>query len=118
MSMSSVRIGPSKSHHLAGGGGGGRNIYSHGLAGDRFSMIASAAAPANVLPRAIRELNTALKVVAFYPPQHPVVRVASDRFLSTLNGALASVPEVELGFGEVGILHAGNYLPDSDKGLE
>ena len=81
-------------------------------------MTASAAVPADLLPRAIRELNTALKVVTFYPPQHPVVRVASDRFLSTLNGALVSVPEVELGFGEVGILHGGDYLPDSDKGLE
>ena len=73
--------------------------------------------PAELLARAIRELSTAAKVVSFYPPEHPAVRVAVDRVLATLGLVLNREPEVELAFGEAGILTRGEYLPDTDPGL-
>ena len=57
-------------------------------------------------------------MVSFYPPEHPAVRVAIDRFLSTVTGILAVDPEIELGFAEAGILHKGEYLPDHDRALQ
>jgi len=74
--------------------------------------------PVDLVIRAIRELSTAAKVVAFYPPQHPAIRVAVDRVLSTIGGLLNRSPEVELAFGEAGILHQGDYLPDPDRALK
>ncbi|MCI0407040.1 MAG: hypothetical protein L0191_00530, partial [Acidobacteria bacterium] len=74
--------------------------------------------PVELVVRAIRELSTAAKVVSFYPPQHPAVRVAVDRVQATLGGLLNRHPEVELAFGEAGILHQGEYLPDSDPALK
>jgi HEAT repeat protein len=70
------------------------------------------------LNRALRELSTATKVVSFYPPEHPAVRVAVDRFLSTITGLLATQAEIELGFAEAGVLHGGEFLPDNDRTLQ
>jgi len=81
-------------------------------------MSAQSNSSRELLPRAIRELNTTMKVISFYPRQHPSVRVALDRLLSTLHGVLAQDPEVDLAFGEAGILHQGEYLTDSDQGLQ
>lgn len=58
-----------------------------------------------------------MKVASFYPKEHPSVRVAVQRALSTLGSSLATASEVEFGFGEAGILYAGDYLPDPDRGL-
>jgi HEAT repeat protein len=74
--------------------------------------------PVELVIRAIRELSTAAKVVSFYPPQHPAVRVAVDRVLATLGSLLNRHPEVDLAFGEAGILHLGEYLPESDPTLK
>jgi HEAT repeat protein len=73
--------------------------------------------PAELVVRAIRELSTAAKVVSFYPSEHPAVRVAVDRVLATLGSLLNRKPEVELSFGEAGILTEGEYLPDTDPAL-
>jgi HEAT repeat protein len=74
--------------------------------------------PAEQVCRAIRELSTAAKVVSFYPPDHPAVRVAVDRVLATLGGLLNRQSEVDLAFAEPGILHAGEYLTDPDPALK
>jgi HEAT repeat protein len=94
------------------------NLYFPGRAGVYKSMPFSVQEPVDLVIRAIRELSTAAKVVAFYPPQHPAVRVAVDRVLSTIGGLLNHSPEVELAFGEAGILHQGEYLPDPDPALK
>jgi len=94
------------------------NLYFPGRAGVSKSMPFSLQDPVELVIRAIRELSTAAKVVSFYPPQHPAVRVAVDRVLLTLGGLLNRNPEVELAFGEAGILHLGEYLPDTDPALK
>jgi HEAT repeat protein len=81
-------------------------------------MTPSPSATRDQIHRALRELSTATKVVSFYPPEHPAVRVAVDRFLSTVTGILAVQPELELGFAEAGVLHQGEYLPDNDRALQ
>lgn len=70
------------------------------------------------LNRALRELCTATKVVSFYPSEHPAVRVAVGRFLASVNGLLASESEIQLGFGDAGVVHDGEFLPDNDRALQ
>ena len=70
------------------------------------------------LNRALRELCTATKVVSFYPSEHPAVRVAVGRFLASMNGLLATESEIQLGFGDAGVVHQGEFLPDNDRALQ
>ncbi len=70
------------------------------------------------LNRALRELCTATKVVSFYPSEHPAVRVAVGRFLTSMEGLLAAQTEIQLGFADAGVVHHGEFLPDSDRALQ
>jgi len=67
--------------------------------------------------RAIHEISTAVKVVSFYPSDHPAVRVAVDRVLATLGTFFNREAELALAFSEAGVLHHGEYLPDTDPAL-
>jgi len=81
-------------------------------------MPFSAQNPAESMVRTIHEISTAVKVVSFYPSQHPAVRVAVDRVLATLGAFFNREAELDLAFSEAGVLQSGEYLPDTDPTLK
>lgn len=119
LSVNEFRLGSNPASPPATGGPAtARNLYFPGHAGVRIKMPPAPTTAQEPLNRALRELCTATKVVSFYPAEHPAVRVAVGRFLASMNGLLANETEIQLGFGDAGVVYQGEFLPDNDRALQ
>jgi HEAT repeat protein len=72
----------------------------------------------SLLPRALKEINTAMKAIAFYPSSHPSVVTSLERAASTLQQALPGEEQgIKVGVADAAFLFGGEILSKDDHAL-
>ncbi len=70
-----------------------------------------------LVAKALKELSTAMKAIAFYPSHHPSVVSTLDRVAATFREALAATESLRIGIAEVAFLVGNRPVAGEDRML-